>query len=222
MKSKKRPAITNSSGTPRLPGLSRRESNKRDKLRRIKQAARELFITRGYDETTIREIASRAEVALGTIFTYAVNKRDLLFLIMNENLQEAGERALAAAAHDKPILPNLRIAFRPLYVFFSEQPILSRIVLREMFFYDTGPQARQFQNTRDQMIRLCTDLVAKAIARKEISTKEDAGYVGLIIFSMYQVEIRRWIANDEPVVSDGIRALERALELVMNGLRAPA
>ena len=63
--------------TDREPG--QRERNKLEKLRRIKEAARALFISKGFDETTIREIASVAEVGLGTVFVYAENKRDLLF-----------------------------------------------------------------------------------------------------------------------------------------------
>ena len=56
-----------------------RARNKLDKLRRIKEAAQSLFIAKGFDDTTMREIAVRAGVGLGTIFLYAKDKRDLLF-----------------------------------------------------------------------------------------------------------------------------------------------
>ena len=55
-----------------------REKNKIEKLQRIREAARELFVKKGFDETTTREIAVRAGVGIGTVFTYAENKRDLL------------------------------------------------------------------------------------------------------------------------------------------------
>ena len=76
---------------------SRRELNKQDKLRRIKAAARALFIGRGYDETSMREIAQRAGVALGTPFSYAADKRDLLFLAVNEELEDAARGRLQVA-----------------------------------------------------------------------------------------------------------------------------
>ena len=44
----------------RLSG--QREKNKLDKLERIRNATRELFLKKGYDETTTREIALRAGV----------------------------------------------------------------------------------------------------------------------------------------------------------------
>ena len=65
-----------------------REKNKIEKLQRIREAARELFVKKGFDETTTREIAARAGVGIGTVFTYAENKRDLLFLVANDDLDE--------------------------------------------------------------------------------------------------------------------------------------
>src|SRR5882762_5109341 len=76
-----------------VPPLGLRERSKLDKLKRIKSAARELFLLRGYDEATTREIARIADVALGTLFAYAVDKRDLLYLIVNDDLE-----AMTAAA----------------------------------------------------------------------------------------------------------------------------
>ena len=57
----------------------RRELNKEDKLRRIKSAARALFIKKGYDEASTRELAQRAGVALGTLFSYAANSATSCF-----------------------------------------------------------------------------------------------------------------------------------------------
>jgi AcrR family transcriptional regulator len=58
------------------PGTAR--TQQADKLRRIKDAARGLFLAKGFEDTTTREIAIRAGVGIGTIFVYAENKRDLL------------------------------------------------------------------------------------------------------------------------------------------------
>ena len=46
-------------------GDSLRVRNKLDKLRRIKDAAQSLFVAKGFDDTTMREIAVRAGVGLG-------------------------------------------------------------------------------------------------------------------------------------------------------------
>src|ERR1700730_18397010 len=90
---------------PDPPGL--RERNKRAKLEKISRAARSLFIRRGYDATTLRHIAAKAGVGLGTLFSYAADKRDLLFLIINDDIEAMNRRALAAAPADRSLLERV-------------------------------------------------------------------------------------------------------------------
>ena len=98
-------------------------------------------LRRDFDETTTREIAVRAGVGIGTVFTYAENKRDLLFLVANDDLDEVTRKAEASVSEDASCLENLLTVFRQHYKFFAKQPSLSRFLLREMTFYDSGRQA---------------------------------------------------------------------------------
>jgi AcrR family transcriptional regulator len=195
-----------------------RERNKRDKLRRIKDAARELFVAKGFDDTTTREIALRAGVGIGTIFVYAENKRDLLFLIVNEELEKVEHTAESAVEDSASVVENLLGVARVHYKFFAQQPTLSRLVLREMVFYETGAQAGRFQKTRERLIDLFGRIIATGMAQKTVASREDPRFVGWTVFAVFQVELRRWISEDNPNLKQGLRALERALRLVITGL----
>jgi AcrR family transcriptional regulator len=59
-----------------MPELARDDT--RDKRRAIIEAARELFASQGYEDTTIAEIAREAGVAVGTVYLYFANKHDIL------------------------------------------------------------------------------------------------------------------------------------------------
>ncbi len=61
-----------------------RETNKQDKRERLSRAAHELFSEQGFDATTMRQIAERAGIGVGTIFLYARDKQGLLFLLFSE------------------------------------------------------------------------------------------------------------------------------------------
>jgi AcrR family transcriptional regulator len=61
-----------------LVPLGRRERNKLDVYRRIRDAAIELFRKQGYEATTVEEIADRADVAKGTVFNHFPRKESLL------------------------------------------------------------------------------------------------------------------------------------------------
>jgi AcrR family transcriptional regulator len=198
--------------------IGQRERNKRDKLMRIKSAARELFVSKGYDDTTTREIALRAGVGMGTVFTYADNKRDLLFLIANEDLAEAERRAKGDLSPDASMLQNLTTIFRDHYEYFAQQPELSKLMLREMLFYDSGEQANRFKVTREHFLALIVESVGFAVKRGEIAPHEDPRFIGWVVFCLYQVEIRRWLAEGNLDASAGIASLERAIRLLISGL----
>jgi AcrR family transcriptional regulator len=201
-----------------VAALGQRERNKLDKLRRIKEAARELFVAKGFDDTTTREIAVRAGVGIGTIFVYAENKRDLLFLIVNEELEKIEQLAENAVEDQASLLDNLLRVARTHYKFFGQQPALSRLVLREMVFYESGSQAQRFQRTRERLIDLLGRLIAAAMAQNAIGAREEPRFIGWTIFCVFQVELRRWLSDDDPSLQQGLRSLERALRLVITGL----
>jgi AcrR family transcriptional regulator len=194
-----------------------RARNKLDKLRRIMDAAQSLFVAKGFDDTTMREIAVRAGVGLGTIFLYAKDKRDLLFLTINEPLQHITQRAERAVDPKAPMIDNLLAIAKLHYRFFGEQPALARLALREMIFYDSGTQAASFQKTRERLIRLFGHTIERAIANAEIAPSEPPLFVGWTLFCIFQVELRRWLASDVTNLRAGLRELERAFRLLIVG-----
>lgn len=197
--------------------LGLRERNKLDKLRRIKAASRELFIAKGFDDATVREIATLADVGMGTLFLYADDKRDLLFLIANDELAAIVEKAIVGLRPDAAVLSNLMGAFRPHYQYFGQQPELSRYTLREMMFYAKGKQAQHFQATRERLMSLTTSVIAAGQKRGTIRRSVDAALVGWVAFSIYQVELRNWLASDAPELRAGLKQLEKALDLLLKG-----
>lgn len=55
---------------------------------KVLDAARDLFNEIGYDETTIRAIAERAGVSVGSVFTTFASKAEVLSHVMNHRLSE--------------------------------------------------------------------------------------------------------------------------------------
>lgn len=196
----------------------RRERNKRDKLLRIRAAALELFVSRGFDDTTTREIAARAGVGLGTIFVYAETKRDLLFLLVNDELEDCISRARAAVREGGSLHARLMAVMRIHFAYFGRLPVLSRQALREMYFYQEGKQSARFLATRAGLGRLIRDLVEEAMAAGELRADAQAEDVSRVIFAIYQVELRRWLINDQPELEAGLADLGRQLLVVLNGL----
>ena len=195
-----------------------REQNKLEKSQRIRMAARELFAKHGYDSATLRQIANRAHVGLGTVFNYAQDKRDLVFLIFNEELAAVTEKALKAGQSHHSLLDQLTGIYRPHYEYFSKSPALSRILLKELTFYSEGKQAATFQEIRERLIAGIEHVIHTAQKEKRIRCEEDARVVARQIFFVSSGAIRWWIASLRPDPNEGLAELKRLFKLQINGL----
>lgn len=106
----------------------------RDKRLAILLAARELFATNGYDDTTIAEIAQGAGVAVGTVYLYFTNKHDILVDVCLALNAEIAQVIQSAAMMNLPLrqIPRtiIEAAFRS-----------SRENMRFMTYYQVEPQS---------------------------------------------------------------------------------
>jgi AcrR family transcriptional regulator len=195
-----------------------REQNKLEKRQRIRAAARELFSKHGYESATLRQIAKRAHVGLGTLFNYAQDKRDLVFLIFNEELDAVTTRALSAGQLHRSLLHGLIDIYKPHYEYFSENPALSRILLKELTFYSEGKQAATFQRIRHRLISGIEELVQACQKEGSIRSEEEPEMVARHIFFVCSGAIRWWIASLTPDPRQGLAELRRLLELQIKGL----
>ena len=204
----------------KLPALGLRERNKIEKLRRIKLAARELFISRGFDDTTTREVAQKADVGLGTLFAYAADKRDLLYLSVNDDLEAIIGKSIDLIDDDADVVDNIVTVFRTHYDFFSHQPELARLVMRELQFYDSGTQAERLRATRNHAQDIIVQIIKLGQSRGALDADVDSKFAAEIAFSILRWQLRYWLTSPKPDVSMGMRRLRRAMELFLTGISA--
>ena len=224
------PALRDGAATPLLrmspnkqadaelaPQSGRREANKREKLQRIRRAAREVFLEKGYEDATLREIATAADVAFGTLFLYAQNKRDLLLLLFDEELPGATERAFERATREGPLIDQLMAFFAELYSFWAQTPALSRDMMRE-FTFSGGIVAPRLREEVLVTERHLARLVARAQEDGRVTSHIAPGLAAHVFFSLHRVEIRFCLDSPEPDLAGSLAKLRQQLELVYSGL----
>jgi len=204
--------------------VSLRERGKSERQRRIKEAAKAVFSEVGYDAATTREIARRAHVSIGTIFVYARDKRDLLFLMLNDELDPVAEAAWRDLPDGKPVLDRLCALARPWYVYFAGNLTLGRYAFREMTFYepeseDFGEQCTRYRARMHRIESWHGEIIAQGRDRGELKFKGSAAVAGNLIYKIYLAEIRTWIHGTKPDVGQGIKSLRTKFSLVLDGLR---
>lgn len=103
----------------------------------ILAAAREVLLEKGYERSSIAEIASRVGVVEGLVYTYFPTKRDLLNEVLRGMYVPLIQDVEDGFARLKGLRSRLRfLIWRHLRVY-VEEPGLSRIVLHEV---RTGPE----------------------------------------------------------------------------------
>ena len=130
-----------------------REANKQDKRERLSRAARELFSQQGFDATTMRQIAERAGIGVGTIFLYARDKQGLLFLLFSDAVLDVqrrafeslpqGDKAGMRSPSQSVLLEQLVHVFSSFYRYYESDRRLSRLFIKELLFLDSDPAGPQ-------------------------------------------------------------------------------
>jgi AcrR family transcriptional regulator len=81
---------------------NRRERKKQETRAALEAAALRLFAQRGYEQTTVEDIADAADVAVRTFFRYFSSKQHVLFGEVTHNIVERLRACLTARPADEP------------------------------------------------------------------------------------------------------------------------
>lgn len=208
---------------PALAEPSVRERNKAERRRRVVEAARDVFREHGYENATTREIAARAGVAVGTVFVYARDKRDLLMTIVNDDLEAVTAASFAGLDRQAPFVDQLIALFEPRYRYWVRDPEISTFALHETAatrIKDVPSETERFYRRRQRLIERIAELVAQEQRAGRLGRPDDPPTIALFLMGTYLAHIRFWLSERDPQVTDGIARLRRQLELAMKGLRS--
>ena len=119
-------------------------SKRRMTRNKILTAARELFTERGYDNTTVRGIASLADVSAATVILYGGSKEALFESLYRDEVDHIFSKALATVPPPAPLPIQLAHVFTALITFFDRERAAGSALLRlQMFDRDDTDGLRQ-------------------------------------------------------------------------------
>lgn len=121
---------------------SRRGKKRMERQHQILDAASSLFKARGYDQTSIDDIAREADIARGTVFYNFESKEDIVFALRFRSVDEAKERALDLLAAGTPALQCIESFLVEVAQWTEKNPELAEVLWRH------GPiSAKRFLKT---------------------------------------------------------------------------
>jgi len=189
----------------------------------IARAARERFAEVGFDSTTIRDVAARAGVSVGSVHVHFRDKRALLFACFYANIARAVAHGWATLDTHAPLVDQLVHLSRALFESYAEHPELSRVMFKESVFREPADQPDEaLEPFLDRVARIFVD----ALDRGEIRQLPGGGHrEAELFFSVYMSLLigglnERFGPIDDPITSaetwsEQVRAL---LNVVVSGL----
>src|SRR5712692_10057363 len=107
-------------------GIKERQERDRETVRRaILDAARDLFVSEGYQNVSIRKIAERIEYSPAAIYGYFASKDDIFFALAEEGfrlLSDPADSTTAARLQGLAPIDRIRAIFWRMYEFSSQHP----------------------------------------------------------------------------------------------------
>jgi AcrR family transcriptional regulator len=89
-----------------------RELKKARTRQTIERVALELFAKRGFQQTTLADIAEAAEVAPSTLYSYFPLKEDILFSL-NDAIRESARRRITSRSEVETLVDALAVGSQP-------------------------------------------------------------------------------------------------------------
>lgn len=116
-----------------IPKTARQQQ--KDKTRdTILSVSKQLFLESGFENTTTRQIADKAGVALGTIFAHFRDKHQLLRELLASDVDHVRREARSTLEKQAGSVDAMIHYARHLYAYYQSHWTLSQVLLKEAIF----------------------------------------------------------------------------------------
>jgi AcrR family transcriptional regulator len=207
---------TSALATSEPPLGNRRERKKLETRAALESAALRLFAEKGYEQTTVEEIAEAADVAVRTFFRYFSSKQHVLFGDVAHDRVHRMRGELAARPRGEPILASLSAVLDAMDITDpqEQQQIMIRLRLMERQPSLVGTYLRLIHDLRE--------IVAEFVAERTglpVNLDPYPLMVASAVASSWDVSVRVWTATDGQLSLPAIR--REVFATLTAGIREP-
>jgi len=172
---------------------------------RLQQAAIELYTERGFEQTTVAEIAERAGLTERTFFRHFADKREVLFDRSNALLELFVESTANAPADASPIEAVTAALLSAADMFESRRPWSTE--RQKVIVANPSLQERELIKMAGLGIAVAATLRNRGVKEPNASLAAEAG------IAVFRVTFERWVADDNilpfaEIVTDSMAALK--------------
>lgn len=199
--------------------MGERQARKAATRERVLVAARDLFEEAGYEATTIRMVAQRAGVSVGSIFTSFASKAELLSQVMQDRLDALYAELEQLIPHLRgPTVDRLRSIMAVHYGFETRRVRLYVVYVGASFLWQAG-QTVMPMGRNARLLAMLAETVRGGVARGEVRADADVDTFVDTLLAAYMWNYR--LASQEGADAQRmITAMDRQIGLLFDGVAA--
>ncbi|MEE9279985.1 MAG: TetR/AcrR family transcriptional regulator [Myxococcota bacterium] len=197
-------------GSPAAPA-GRRARRKAETRRRLLEAARQLFVERGYDATRPQDIARLADVAAGTFYLHFPDKPAAFLAFTEQAAEELMEHIRSRLDEAATFEKRFTGALKAIIAYAQRNPGLLRAAFADEAVVAAHPPSGA--SLRERLASRLAEMLRRAIERGEVRPDYDPEMIAWGIVGMVQQSCgRAWRPADRPRLLDNLtRFCARAL-----------
>jgi AcrR family transcriptional regulator len=194
--------------------MSIREEKKQKTKQAILDAAVTLFSSKGFDNTSIEELAKFAGIGKGTVYSYFQTKADIIHAFCDYELEQIHEKMMEEINVDAPILEQMHTIFMCEFNHVTSNREFGRIFMRHAVFPDENDVQTNLE-IDDKYFQLFFPILERAKKRGELRDEIELLHITAHFYGLYILIVSAWYTGRIPTkeVSSSMELLFRqALE----------
>lgn len=197
--------------------LSVREKKKKETRQAIMQAAIRLFSEKGFEKTSIEELAKAAGIGKGTIYGYFQTKSEILHAFCEDELECLHEELTTNADKEIPILQQMVGIYMSEFRQITENREFARLFMQQTAFPRDVDLDRHLVH-EDNYFKLLFPLLEKAQERGELRKDVELLYITGHFYGLYLLLVSAWFSG-RVQTEEAEQALETLFRQAMEGLQ---
>ncbi|MEM7092006.1 MAG: TetR/AcrR family transcriptional regulator [Actinomycetota bacterium] len=177
------------------PTRSSEDRSIAERGRELIEIACDVISEKGFDATSMRDIAQAADVSIATMYRHVGSKDELLYTITATRMQRLFDHFDANMAGDGPASARLREAIRVYIAYISDNHRYINLVYRETKALDDAAREKIYDTEREFM-RRWEDIIEDGVAAGEFAVTDVGLAANLAYFACTVWALRHWSIGD--------------------------
>lgn len=197
--------------------MSIREMKKKETRQAILQAGVRLFGEKGFDGTSVEDLAREAGVGKGTVYGYFQDKSEIFLAFCEEEIDYAFSVLAEQSDPQAPIQDQMTALFMTQFRFVTENREFGRHLVREMAF----PRSVSSERSREmdaRYLKAVGEILQRGQEKGEVRRDCDLFLATVHFYALYLTALSGWYTGYVTTLEEVEVSLKELFRQVMEGL----